>query len=290
MAKVQHFGVRPADPSQLSFEARLLWVGAFVGGEWSDFSIGFPCGVLLALAGVALYARGWWRGAGDGRIHVLVMLAGVGLVLTLLVQRLFVLPGMLAPVIGVVLLARIAFGPWLYAIAITAQAFLMHSYFSVFKILWYMPPGRTAEQARLVDFVRAHVPPGEAIATDYENSSMLLATTLHPVILQPKYETLRSRERIRDVYTTMFQDTPEALKLLLSKYRCRYLLVDRMTLRFTMSYAGGIRDMPTPVDSRTAFGRFWNDDTDKVPPPAGYKLLYRSDARGLDLYRLYVLE
>jgi hypothetical protein len=211
-------------------------------------------------------------------------------VLTLLVQRLYVLPGMIAPVIGAVLLARISFGPWLFAISIAVQAFLMNSYFSVFKILWYMPPGRTAEQARLVDFVRAHVPPGEAIASDYENSSMLLATTLHPVILQPKYETLRSRERIRELYTALYQGTPEDLKQMLAKYRCRYLLVDRMTLRFTMNYAGGIRDMPAPVDSRTAFGRFWNDDPDKQAPPAGFKLVYRSDPRGLDMYRLYALD
>jgi hypothetical protein len=118
---------------------------------------------------------------------------------------------------------------------------------------------------------------------------MLLATTLHPVILQPKYETLRSRERIREVYTALFQGTGQDLKSLLARYRCRYLLVDRLTLRFTMSYAGGIRDFPAPVDPSTAFGRFLNDDGGQAPS-GGYKLLYRSASSGLDLYRLYRLD
>jgi hypothetical protein len=154
-------------------------------------------------------------------------------------------------------------------------------------ILWYTPAARNREQAQLVDFVRARVPPGEAIASDYVNSSMLLATTLHPSIVQPKYETLRSRERIEELYRALFQGTPDDLRALLAKLRCRYLLVDLMTMRSTMAYPGGIRDYPAPLDPRTAFGRFWNDDPAKDAPPTGYKLVYRSPNVDMNIYRLY---
>jgi hypothetical protein len=290
LAKVRHLGKRPADPSELSFDARLLWTGPFLSADWSDYCVGLPGAALFAVIAAAVFARGWWRGEGDERAQVLAMLAFLGLVLMLLAVRLFVLPGMIAPVLTVLLLSRVSYGRWILGAVIVGQLTLMQIFYSVFVILWYTPPGRGQEQAQLVDFVRARVPAGEAIASDYVNSSMLLATTFHPSIVQPKYETLRSRERIEELYTALFRGTPEELRALLAKYRCRYLLVDLMTLRSTMSYAGGIRDYPAPVDERTAFGRFWNDDPAKQPPPAGYKLIYRSTNRDLNIYRLYELQ
>jgi hypothetical protein len=291
-AKLVHLGQRPADPAELSFEARLLWVGPFRTGELDDLRYGYPLGVLAILCCCPRLVRGWLRGSDDGRVQVLAALGACGVVLAMAVQRLFVLPALVAPVLAVLVAARVRWGALLLGAGILAELSFLAFFYSQFFIFWYRPDGRVDEQRKLMDWISREVPAGEAIASDYENSAAILAATGHPIILQPKYETRRSRERIEEVYTAIFRSPPEALRRLLrERYRCRWLLVDRFVLRVGMAYTGGLADAAVP-NPQSAFGHLQSEDPQVFARIPGYTLVYRSEPRpGLpELYRLYRLD
>jgi len=106
--------------------------------------------------------------------------------------------------------------------------------------VWYASPElvTTAERAQLVRWVRQNVPPDEPIAADFMTSAGLLLHTGHPVLLQPKYETTRSRRRIEAFFEHFYRGTPESLRDWMDEHGCRTLVVDRPWMRGNRNLAG----------------------------------------------------
>ena len=69
---------------------------------------------------------------------------------------------------------------------------------------------------------------------------MLLAHTRHATVVQPKYETLRSRERIEHMSDAFFHGTPEQLRRLCKhEFQARYFLLHAPEM-WSQRYAAGL--------------------------------------------------
>jgi len=293
----------------LSFDARLLWQGPFETLAPESFVHQLGLALLLAAVGigpawVAWGPRGPARAVAGGVVMrgeaLLVAAALMSLPAAWLVARVVVLPGLLLPVVGAVLLARVrdaraatAAGGLLLAL----QALQFVPWIATFRSSWYQPPGRQAEIAELVDWVDEHVPAEAAIAADFMNGTALLAHCGTRNVLQPKYETDRSRRMAERFLTTFFHGSPaELLALVRSEFDADHLLVDRYTLGILSRWTAGLRaDQPLPRGSAAEL--FLSQDPAVLENVAGATLVYRSpesirqsNGAPYDLFRLYRLE
>jgi len=290
-AKLVHLGQRPLDPTALSFDARLLWQGPF---ETSQLTAAL---LSLGLASLGL-AAAFKRDLLSPFARSLVLLSVAA---AWLITRVLILPAALLSAAGAALLARHERGRSLALALLLAQAGLFARHVTTQELSWYKPPGRQAELSAMVSAIREHVPMGEAVASDFMNSSAILTHTRRPILVQPKYE-LDSSRRAAELFLTGFfhSDATEFKRALRNERDCRYLLVDRFTLGFLSTYTAGLADGQAPA-SGTAAAALLSQDDDTLASLPGYELLWRSpdtilqrpNARGerepYDLYRLYRL-
>jgi hypothetical protein len=273
-----------------------------------------PPSTAFLLFGLAVAYPVWSRGSDEPQRHLLALFTLVSVLLTYLIQRLLILPGLLTPVVFATLARDLAAargpavgrprapgrvrapGPWLAAALVVAALGLQGTFFTRFvqraRISWYVPDA-VAELSRLVRWLREHpeaVPPGEAIAADFTNSTAVLAHTGHPILLQPKYETREARNRAREFFETLILGSLEDVRDYLRRHECRYLLVDRNVVWHGFHYIVGIPDGAAPPPG-SAIRTFFSQDAQVLEGVPGLRLLYRSpEFLGTDSYRLYFLE
>ena len=250
-SKLIYLGHPPEDPMKLDFGARLLWQGPFATGSPAYIlrQLGIPG--LMLMAALLWALKTWWRGYGDDRVQSLLALAALSLVASLFIKRLIVLNGLIAPVFSACLLSRL---PWSKTARATATAtlgvqavFLITALLAMTGTSWY-PQFERRNLAEFLFWARSNLDGKSAVAADFVNSAAILAHTRHPVIMQPKYETRTSRERIERYIKTFYHGTPADLRALLMGLKCRYLLVDGYQM-IGFRYQGGI-----PWRSRPAHG------------------------------------
>lgn len=295
LAKVRFLGVPPADPNRISFDARLLWQGPF-----ATLALGEGVAQLgLSLALGALGAWVLWRAGPPAPLPcALLAFAALALPAAWLVSRLIVLAALVLPVLAALAVGRLPRrgATWLAAGALLFQGALFLSFAARYEISWYRPVGLAPEQRALVAALPELVPPEEAVCADFVTSTAVLAHTRRPIVLQPKYETERSRRKSEAFLTTFFHGTPADLAALIKgRFRCRYLLVDRYTLGFLSPWTAGLKKGEEPAPG-TAAAVFLSQDPAVLASVPGYELLYRSppsilqrNGEPYDLYRLYRL-
>jgi len=302
-AKLAHGGELPLDPRAISFDARLLWQGPFETLPIEDIQawLGWPTLLLLGAAIVAAFSRRGKLGGFEAWLFGFVL---VSLPLAWLFGRLIVLPAMLIPAAFACLAAR-ARRPslWLAGllVAVGLQAFATSSSLVPFlrnhRQSWYLPSGRQAEIAGVVEWIRDHLEPGVPIASDFMNSTAVLAHTGNPICLQPKYETDRSRRAAEEFLEAFFHGTPaEFRELLRERFGVRHVLLDRYALGTLSRYTAGLAPNQAPAPG-TAAELFLSQDEARLREVEGFELLYRSPPTVLqengepyDFFRLYSLE
>ena len=306
LAKVQHFGVLPADPKELAPEVRILWQGPFSSLDVGTLALLLGVGsVALVPAAIRIAGAARARRAGNTIDPELVLcaLACVSVVVAGLIGRTVLLPGLLLPVVGSVALARASEArrfralPWIAWVLITAQGAYAFDEIASSPISWYQPPARESEIAALVTRIPDVVPDGEAIAADFMTSTAILAQTGHPILFQPKWETRRTRERILEMFDAFYHRSPEELRrLLLEKYRCRYLAVDRsfFGIQHASWFAAGL--LPGRPERGSCAEILLSRDAGILATIPGYRLIYRSPAdlrfrtgEPTDFYRVFEL-
>ena len=290
-AKIRFLGVLPTDPEQLSFDARLLWQGPFATAEPARLlaQLGLALAALLALRGV-------WR---ERKAIPLALGTLLALGAAWMTERLVVLPALILPLLGAIALAGIASAPRRRALAtllLLGQGALFTWMMSGYENSWYRPHGRQEEIARMVEAVERLVPEGEAVAGDFMNSTAILAHTSRPILLQPKYETQRSRTRAREFLTRFFHRTPAALREWMLEHDCRYAVFDRFTLGFLSPYLAGLPARTREYPAGSCAELFLSREAAVLESVPGFELLYRSPATirqrngdPYDLFRLYRL-
>jgi len=306
LAKATHLGVLPADPKDLSPEVRIMWQGPFSSLDPGTLALLLGFGLLALVPAVFRIVRAALARRAGGPIDpetILCALACVSVVVAGLVGRTVLLPGLLLPVVGSVALERASEAPrfralsWIAWIAIFAQGAYAFDEIASTPISWYQPPAREAEIAALVTRIPDVVPEGEAIAADFMTSTAILAQTGHPILFQPKWETRRTRERILEMFDVFYHRTPADLRrLLLEKYGCRYLAVDRsfFGMQHASWYAAGLP--PGKPAHGTCAEVLLSRDAGVLATVPGYRLLYRSPenlrfrtGEPTDFYRVFEL-
>lgn len=278
LAKLRFLGRFPADPNAISFDARLLWQGPFETLAPAQLLAwcGWPLALLFALA---LLARVRRRGAPDFALFLLSF-ALLALPVAWMFARLAVLVGLLAPPCAALACARARRPGWalvLFGGLSLVQAGLFAGFVGAHRGAWYLPPPARKELSALVEFVRANVPGDEPILGDFVNSPALLAHTHNPIVLQPKYETDRSRRQAETFLTAFFHGTTEDMAgLMRTRFFCRYLLVDRHVLWDLSRTTAGLLASERAPRPGTAAELFLASERSVLASIPGFELLYAS--------------
>ncbi|MFH0981135.1 MAG: hypothetical protein V2A79_06325 [Planctomycetota bacterium] len=291
--KILRLGVLPADPTTIPFEVRLLWDGPFATADVGTMLGAFGVTIVVPFIACAVGGRGWVAPRGNPVVMVLLAFTVAATVSGYFVARTVVLAGLLIPVAGVILLGQLH-PPLLRlrvgAIALMVQVLLFGLWLGQHRITWYTPPSRNVELARLIEWVGQNVPPTEPIAADFVTSPALLAHTRNPVLLQPKYETTRSRRRIEEFLMTFAHGTPHDFRALVKRYQCKYVVIDPFYLWDHFQYATGTpRGREGPPTPGTAADALCSPRPRTRLP--GFRLLYPSEpVPERSLYRVYAIE
>ena len=292
-SKIAHAGVLPADPSDLSFDARLLWQGPFATATWRDM-FGFLGGGLGLIALAFVWGGyGWLRPRGDARLLTLLAFVVAGSLSAFLVRRMVVLPALLLPVVAACAVQRLSMLP-VRVLAITLFFTFQLRYFYTgidgYQCPWYRPPVRGVQLAEVVRWAEEHIPSDEAIATDYETGTAVLAHGRHPILVQPKYETASSRRRIEEFSDAFVHGSLAEYRALLIQNDCRYVLVNRDYWGRNLYTAGIQVDANWRPDPRTPFANFAHSDVRIYENVPGFRLVFRSaDLSGPGLMRIFEL-
>jgi hypothetical protein len=219
-AKLRFGLVRPADPAALSQEARLLWTGPFDSPD-----PGFLLFMFLPLALIlGPRAAAAWKGekndapaplTGD-LIDALLLLYLAG---EIMVLRLTPFLACFLCLAGLRLPRRIVKQSWLLAglVALAAlEGFKTLAPASPFNpFLWLsapfaakerLPPSSTANHLAVLRWLNAVGGPDTPVLTHMGFSSVVLAYTRCPVILQPKFEAPAIRAKTAEFLTALYSD------------------------------------------------------------------------------------
>jgi len=293
-AKIMHFGVLPADPSSIPFEARLLWDGPFETASLGFLVGGFGVTIVMPVVACGLAIRGWITGRGDPVAMVLMAFVAATGLSAYLVSRTVIVAGLAAPVAAAVVLAKLRRGTVRDGLIVAAcglQLFVFAGWIKHHQITWYLPPSRNQDLAALVGWVERNVPANEPVAADFVTSTAILAHTRHPIILQPKYETVRSRRRIEEFLMTFAHGTPAEFRAWLAKYGCRYLVVHPLYSWGRHQYVTGT---PAPFAKRPGVGTtaeaLLRPGLSVRSQVGKYRLVYASPASAGGMYRVYEVE
>ena len=293
LAKLRFLGVPPDDPSLLPFDARLLWQGPFVTATSTDFKIGLGGANGLALLVLAFGTWGAWRRPEARGPLLATVLLGIGLAAAWLVRRTMILPALLiGPSMAIVFTqargkraAQVVTG-----VVLALQASFFFQAIGETQQTWYQPGAFVADVRHMAEWVERNVPEGEAILGDFVCSTSVLSNSRHPIVLQPKYETSRSRERIERFYQAWTHGSWSEMAALMREWDCRYLLVDRHTL-WSLRYVLGVPFSQVVAPTGTPAFDSQASPPRPLPRSTGFRLIYRTpQASPTDSMRIYVLE
>lgn len=210
--KVRHGLVKPRDPAELGFHARLLWNGPFNSPELGALVFALlPAGLVLAL-------RRGAKPSAEGRLlDALSLLYAAG---TALVSRLspfflsFLIagsalktpPGRLSWALGglaaLELVKSLApSSPWNPAMALS----------SFFASRQDAPLASFAHERQLIAWLRANAS-GVPVLAHYGLSASLLTYADTPVVLQPKFETAAIRSKTAAFLSALYSDEETLLR------------------------------------------------------------------------------
>jgi hypothetical protein len=300
VGKLSNLGKIPSDPSELDFGARLLWQGPFSTATFTDFKLGLGSASALAVGVVFLAVPGWLRGTGDRKFLVLAGLVAASLGAGWLVRRTLVLVALLAPAAAAAYFARtrkrgLGFG--VLGVALVGQLWFGFEVAKFHRVDWYHDArfepikgsdARNVETRRLVRWVGKNLRPEEPVLTDFFYSTSLLAGAGTPMVLQPKYETAESRDRIERFLTTFHKGNPEDMGMLMREWKTRVLMIAPWDMMTSHAYAAGLR-AGQPPKAGTAAAMFCHPDSKVYSKIPGYRLIYVSQTqrKGVHLFRMW---
>lgn len=234
-AKLTHLGIKPADPAQLPFQARVLWIEDVRSPSAKLVLLTYGIIPILAVIGglVGRKALGrQWRS--PGRLLFLELLAAA-VALYLLFQRMTGLAAFfLAVLASGSLLARRP------VVLLAVFCLLAETYRSVYYATptpWTalvasalpseqpLVPNWRANNLELLDWIRRHTSPGEAFLARMGISPVILTYADRPIVLQSKMENREIWPRLEGFLGTLY-GPEEPFYAYCRRYRVRYFLYE----------------------------------------------------------------
>ena len=307
LAKVRFLGHLPADPALLDFDVRMMWQGPFATLEWLEARrILGPSLLGFLVLTVATTVR-WLRGRGEDMhlfIGLLVLLLGLGSWLTMRVSAalVIVLPAAIALWFSrrnQVRKGRYRWLPFAGAGFMLVQALMFLRWSNHLSLDWHWTLRRDRDRSMVVA-IEQHVPEGRAVAADFMVSTVILAHTQRPIIVQPKWERALSRKRVEHLWELLYHSSPaELAQALRGPLQTEYLLLDRHTLQWLKSsryLAGMTVGGPTLPAGSALEALLAGNSARDFPGVDGFDLLWSDDPVAAfpdgserDFYRLFRL-
>ena len=270
-----------------------MWDGPFRTAEFETLARAEAAASLAALAGIVVGIVMLVRKRDERALFLPIAFVALAGLAAWMVERTVPLFGMTGAVLAVTLAWR------LRAHAVTslvlAAAIGWHGWDQVrtladpqWRIAWYLPPPSADENVEMLAWVRANVPAGEPVASDFVTSAAILAFTRRPILNQPKYETRRSRELIEQMSNALYRATPSELATFLRERRCRWLVLNRPLFGATAAHIGGLRPEELARMGDKASMQMMANEPARFAHVAGFTLVYASRPElGFASYRVY---
>jgi hypothetical protein len=210
-AKLRFLGVKPDEPSKLTWEARCLWEGAFNTATASEWWHSLQWCLPLAIV------AGWKVGRLEVWKNVIVVFALLLVPLSWMVLRYFTFLGFAVAVVAAGLITQRVW--WRAAV--------------VFAVVWQLcalnlqPLERGSPDpksyAGIVAWIQEQTPTNAVLLAHIADSPVILAETGRPIIMHSKFENRRIRERYREMLDAIYGDEFYAFAI---KYGADYFVYD----------------------------------------------------------------
>ena len=228
--KIRFLGVKPADPSQLSFESRVMWTSSFLSPSLQVMA-GWMSGAWVAAAAAAVFAvLGMWRARRVSVSGALILwMSAVFALLFALIHRMDIF----ASFFVCVLAGRAFPRDWNtrkgYAGIAVIAGLVMFSYWNLTRM--YMISGSPPPELvrPLIEEIRRSTEQDDVILASFPLSPVICAYTERPVIIHSKFENLRVREKVEEFYNALFSDE-ETFFGFCGKYNVKYVVYDPVML------------------------------------------------------------
>ncbi len=213
--KLRFLGVKPANPSTLSWEARCLWEAAFNTASLKEFwhSL-YWCGPL----GLVGFWYAWYERDVARRIFALFTIMLVPL--SWMVLRYFTFLGFAAAVLAAGLITRRIWWRGAAVGAVVLQFIMLHG---------EPPLSRTpvvpSNYRPLVQWINRNTPTNAVFLANISESPVVLADTGRPIILHSKFENKVIRDRYHEFLEAMY-GSEEQMYAFAKKYGADYVVFD----------------------------------------------------------------
>ncbi len=268
--KVVFLGRKPIQPDMLPYHARVFWVGPFRSPSLYHAIFDYILLIPLALYPFTKTIWRFFRRQACSRDVFFLYWVVVSGVLFLLVKRLevFFIPFLSILAGRLMEKIRTKKGYLLVGLLVVALGFESHKAVNFQTATWFsglLHPLRGREErflsaygdelSRMTQWLRGNTDASEAILARFDISGSLLAYADRPVILNPMFENLEMREKVRECWKSLYEDEEECYKTC-RKYGANYLVYQAKILldnsldsdRYTMN--------ELEVDPRSAIHRF----------------------------------
>lgn len=228
--KMRFLGVKPADPSQLSFESRVMWTSSFLSPSFQVMA-GWMSGAWIAAAAAAVFAVLDMRRARSVSVSgaLILWMSAVFVVLFAMIHRMDIF----ASFFVCVLAGRAFPRHWktlkgCAGIAVIA-GLVMFSYGNLTRM--YMISGSPPPELvkPLIEEIRRNTEPSDVILASFPLSPVICAYTERPVVIHSKFENLRVREKVEEFYNALYSNE-ETFFHFCRKYDVKYFVYDPVML------------------------------------------------------------
>jgi hypothetical protein len=185
--------MKPADPSKLPWEARVLWEGAFNTSGWMEWWHSLALCLPLSFLAIFLPTR-----EKNIAVKIFTLFTLILFPLAWMVVRYFTFLGFGAAVMSAGLLTKRSWWKAVVLVATITQLVMLN--FKPFERIQPNP----AEYTPVVQWVNEHTETNAVILATITESPVLWAHTGRPMILHPKFENHEIRERYRDFLESIY--------------------------------------------------------------------------------------
>jgi len=223
-AKVRFLNQKPVNPAVLTFAQRIMWVPALDSLTWGLTKVLFPAMLLFSLGAIGILLRYQRRQPKTGS-YQLIFNYTASLVAFILFVRFHVFLAVFAAAIIGGGLARVwANGVWKrYLLAVVLALGWLTEIQHVLKDPWrWGRPGVYYEElAELTQWVKENAAP-DAVLANFGVSASILTYGECPIVLHPKFESERIRERVYEYGKALFTKTEGEFRDWAEPYGAQY--------------------------------------------------------------------
>jgi hypothetical protein len=275
-AKARFLGIPPQDPASLSFESRVMWTSAFVSPRLSELPLMLSTSLLFGPAGLILIINRLLKKNTEAHEVMIAFFTVCFFIFFLMIHRMSVFAVFFMVLsIGALSLiqkSRIKFAVY---IILTVCLVVQFSLQSPLKLVMSRPDHN--DLRRLIYFIKNKSSADTPVLTTFELGPSIAAYAGLPVILHSKFESRRLRDKVKQVYTSLYRTEDEFYELCKRLQAGLFIYQVNMVLGATantMRYVAGA--IPLKTDSAAFLFHFAPDRL------KNFKLIYQNAT-----YRIY---